>query len=79
MVKNNKAEASVLEALPRLQSMGVRTKRPDDYFAQMAKTDAQMNKIRQKLVSKQVSFVTLCFDDLYNFRLVFYRQFTNNT
>merc|ERR1712203_944353 len=30
-------------------------KRPDDYFAQMAKTDTHMNKIREKLVSKQAT------------------------
>ncbi len=47
------AQAAVLEAIPRLKSMGVRTKRPDDYFAQMAKTDQHMQKIRAKLVSKQ--------------------------
>ena len=33
--------------------MGVPTKRPDDYFAQMAKTDDHMQKIREKLLSKQ--------------------------
>ena len=33
--------------------MGVATKRPEDYFAQMAKTDQHMNKIRAKLLSKE--------------------------
>ena len=33
--------------------MNIRTKRPDDYFAQMAKTDEHMNKIRAKLLSKE--------------------------
>jgi rRNA-processing protein EBP2 len=33
--------------------MGVQTKRPDDYFAQMAKSDDHMQKIREKLLSKQ--------------------------
>ena len=37
----------------RLKSMCVPTKRPDDYFAQMAKTDDHMQKIREKLLSKQ--------------------------
>merc|ERR1719266_2276808 len=49
------AQATVLEILPRLKSMGVPTKRPEDYFAQMAKTDDHMNKIRAKLVSKQAT------------------------
>ena len=39
------AQATVLEVLPRLQSMGVPTKRPEDYFAQMAKSDEHMNKV----------------------------------
>ena len=47
------AQAAVLEGLPRLQSLGVKTKRPDDYFAQMAKSDQHMNKIRAKLLSKE--------------------------
>jgi rRNA-processing protein EBP2 len=41
------AQAAVLEALPRLKSMNVATKRPSDYFAQMAKSDEQMQKVCQ--------------------------------
>jgi len=33
--------------------MNIPTKRPEDYFAQMSKTDDHMQKIRQKLLSKQ--------------------------
>ncbi|RMC08562.1 hypothetical protein DUI87_14809 [Hirundo rustica rustica] len=47
------AQAAVLEALPRLHKLQVPTRRPDDYFAEMAKSDQQMQKIRQKLKSKQ--------------------------
>ncbi|XP_046907151.1 probable rRNA-processing protein EBP2 [Hypomesus transpacificus] len=47
------AQASVLEALPRLKKLKIFTKRPEDYFAEMAKTDQQMQKIRKKLISKQ--------------------------
>ncbi|XP_020638862.3 putative rRNA-processing protein EBP2 isoform X2 [Pogona vitticeps] len=47
------AQASVLEALPRLHQLKILTRRPDDYFAEMAKSDQQMQKIRQKLKSKQ--------------------------
>lgn len=49
------AQAAVLFALPRLHKMKVATKRPDDYFAEMAKTDQHMQKIRRKLQSKQTS------------------------
>uniref|UniRef100_A0A8C0V231 EBNA1 binding protein 2 n=1 Tax=Cyanistes caeruleus TaxID=156563 RepID=A0A8C0V231_CYACU len=47
------AQAAVLEALPRLHKLQVPTRRPDDYFAEMAKSDQQMQKIRQKLKTKQ--------------------------
>ncbi|XP_028938034.1 probable rRNA-processing protein EBP2 [Ornithorhynchus anatinus] len=49
------AQAAVLTALPRLHQHKVLTKRPDDYFAEMAKSDQQMQKIRQKLQAKQVA------------------------
>uniref|UniRef100_A0A8D0DYL8 EBNA1 binding protein 2 n=1 Tax=Salvator merianae TaxID=96440 RepID=A0A8D0DYL8_SALMN len=49
----HQAQSSVLEALPRLYQLKVPTRRPDDYFAEMAKSDQQMQKIRQKLKSKQ--------------------------
>lgn len=47
------AQATVLEALPRLKKLNIFTKRPEDYFAEMAKSDQQMQKIRKKLISKQ--------------------------
>ncbi|KAM9796446.1 probable rRNA-processing protein EBP2 [Syngnathus typhle] len=49
------AQATVLEALPLLNKHGIPTKRPDDYFAEMAKSDQQMQKIRKKLLSKQAA------------------------
>ncbi|KAL4635005.1 putative rRNA-processing protein EBP2 [Arapaima gigas] len=49
------AQATVLDALPRLQKLKIPTKRPDDYFAEMAKTDQHMQKIRQKLIMKQAA------------------------
>lgn len=54
MIFYRQAQSAVLEALPRLHSMNIATKRPNDYFAQMAKTDDHMQKIRQKLMTKQV-------------------------
>ncbi|XP_069560933.1 probable rRNA-processing protein EBP2 [Brachyistius frenatus] len=48
------AQATVLQALPLLNKHDIATKRPDDYFAEMAKTDQHMQKIRKKLLSKQM-------------------------
>merc|ERR1712012_1372227 len=45
MLFYRQAQAAVLEGLPRLQSLGVKTKRPEDYFAQMAKSDQHMKKM----------------------------------
>lgn len=39
------AQATVLEAIPRLKSANIATKRPDDFYAQMAKTDEHMKKV----------------------------------
>jgi len=47
------AQASVLQALPLLNKLNIATKRPEDYFAEMAKTDQHMQKIRKKLIAKQ--------------------------
>ncbi|MGH0169156.1 UNVERIFIED_CONTAM: hypothetical protein FKN15_005122 [Acipenser sinensis] len=51
------AQAAVLEALPRLKKFNISTKRPEDYFAEMAKTDHHMQKARAitKLLAKQAS------------------------
>ncbi|XP_055986856.1 probable rRNA-processing protein EBP2 [Sorex fumeus] len=49
------AQAAVLAVLPRLHQLKIPTKRPTDYFAEMAKTDQQMQKIRLKLQAKQVA------------------------
>lgn len=39
------AQATVLEAIPRLHSMSIPTKRPEDFFAQMAKSDDHMKRV----------------------------------
>lgn len=49
----SQAQAAAMEAVPRLHKLGVKTKRPDDYFAQMAKSDDHMKKVREALLSKQ--------------------------
>ncbi|RVE73570.1 hypothetical protein OJAV_G00032590 [Oryzias javanicus] len=48
------AQATVLEALPLMKMHDINTRRPDDYFAEMAKSDQHMQKIRQKLTAKQM-------------------------
>ena len=53
MLFYRQAQATVIESFSRLKNMGVPTKRPDDYFAQMMKTDDHMQKIRTKLAEKQ--------------------------
>ncbi|KAJ2708601.1 rRNA-processing protein EBP2 [Coemansia spiralis] len=45
--------AAVIVAKQKLQQAGVPFARPDDYFAEMVKTDAHMAKIRQRLLSEQ--------------------------
>lgn len=49
------AQAAVLDALPKLQALNIPTKRPEDFFAEMAKSDDHMRKIREKLIAKQLS------------------------
>lgn len=49
------AQAAVLEGIPRLHQLGVVTKRPEDYFAEMAKSDDHMKKVREKLLSKKTA------------------------
>ncbi|XP_066140262.1 probable rRNA-processing protein EBP2 homolog [Euwallacea fornicatus] len=47
------AQAAILDAIPKLKTLGILTKRPDDYFAEMAKTDEHMQKIRERLMQRQ--------------------------
>lgn len=47
------AQAAVIDGIVKLKECGISTKRPDDYFAEMAKTDDQMQKIRKRLTAKQ--------------------------
>lgn len=52
---HRQAQATVLEAIVKLKEVGIPTKRPDDYFAEMAKSDQHMQKIRENLMKQQVS------------------------
>ncbi|XP_046328877.2 probable rRNA-processing protein EBP2 [Haliotis rufescens] len=48
------AQASVVRGMAKLHHLEVPTKRPEDYFAQMAKSDDHMKKVREKLLEKQI-------------------------
>lgn len=39
------AQSAIIEGLARLKTLGIPTKRPEDYFAQMAKSDDHMLKV----------------------------------
>ncbi|KAK6049146.1 hypothetical protein COOONC_13349, partial [Cooperia oncophora] len=47
------AEKAVQIAVPRLLSMGVKVIRPPDYYAEMAKSDGHMQKVRKRLLKIQ--------------------------
>ncbi|XP_063706943.1 probable rRNA-processing protein EBP2 homolog [Culicoides brevitarsis] len=47
------AQGAVIEGMSRLHELKIETKRPDDYFAEMAKTDEHMQKVRKFLMAKQ--------------------------
>uniref|UniRef100_A0A1I7XSY8 Zinc transporter ZIP3 n=1 Tax=Heterorhabditis bacteriophora TaxID=37862 RepID=A0A1I7XSY8_HETBA len=47
------AEEAVKLAVPRLLSMGVKILRPADYYAEMAKSDGHMQKVRKRLLEIQ--------------------------
>lgn len=49
------AQATVLEALPLLNKHGIATKRPDDYFAEMAKSDQHMQKVSCFIITRVLS------------------------
>ncbi|VVD04129.1 unnamed protein product [Leptidea sinapis] len=50
---HRQAQAAVIDGIKRLKDLNISTKRPDDYFAEMAKTDEHMQKVRKSLMSKQ--------------------------
>lgn len=49
------AQAAVREGIPKLHMLHIDTKRPNDYLAEMAKSDTHMQKIRAKLQSIQTA------------------------
>ncbi|XP_054746756.1 probable rRNA-processing protein EBP2 homolog [Anastrepha obliqua] len=53
MLFHRQAQAAVIEGIKRLHEVGIVTRRPDDYFAEMAKSDEHMQKVRANLMAKQ--------------------------
>lgn len=49
------AQLAAREALGKMRNMNIPTDRPEDYFAEMVKTDAHMQKVRGKLQAKKES------------------------
>ncbi|XP_045764932.1 probable rRNA-processing protein EBP2 homolog [Maniola jurtina] len=52
---HRQAQAAVLDGIKRLKELNIPTRRPDDYFAEMAKSDEHMQKVRKSLMSKQAA------------------------
>lgn len=50
---HRQAQAAVIDGIARLKKLGLPTIRPDDYFAEMVKTDEHMQKVRANLMKKQ--------------------------
>uniref|UniRef100_A0A8D8PR01 Probable rRNA-processing protein EBP2 homolog n=1 Tax=Cacopsylla melanoneura TaxID=428564 RepID=A0A8D8PR01_9HEMI len=47
------AQAAVIEGMARLKELGIPLRRPDDYFAEMVKTDEHMQRVRKSILRKQ--------------------------
>ncbi|KAJ0180117.1 hypothetical protein K1T71_004708 [Dendrolimus kikuchii] len=52
---HRQAQAAVIEGIKKLKELGIPTRRPDDYFAEMAKSDEHMQKVRKNLMTKQAA------------------------
>ncbi len=50
----NMTHHNTIEALKKLKANGEKINRPDDFFAEMIKSDKQMDKIKTKIVTEQV-------------------------
>ncbi|XP_057370451.1 probable rRNA-processing protein EBP2 [Daphnia carinata] len=49
------AQSAIIEGLARLKTLGIPTRRPEDYFAQMAKSDDHMLKVKRRILTQQVA------------------------
>ncbi|CAH1397564.1 unnamed protein product [Nezara viridula] len=48
------AQNAAMKVLPKLKELGLRTERPDDYFAEMAKSDQHMQKVKGEAIKKKL-------------------------
>lgn len=46
---HRRAQAAVIEGIQRIKKLGFPTIRPEDYFAEMVKTDKHMDEVRKNL------------------------------
>lgn len=51
------ALASANVAIKRLKELGVAVKRPDDFYAEMVKSDEHMKRVRAELIFEQTAQV----------------------
>ena len=47
------AQSAVIEGLQKLHDLNIPTERPVDYYAEMAKSDQHMKKIKEVLLTKE--------------------------
>ncbi|KAI5701915.1 hypothetical protein M8J76_005472 [Diaphorina citri] len=47
------AQAAVIEGVARLKQLGLAIRRPDDYYAEMVKSDEHMQRVRKSILRKQ--------------------------
>lgn len=50
---HRQAQGAVMDGIARLKKLGIPTSRPEDYFAEMAKSDEHMQKVRENLMKRQ--------------------------
>lgn len=50
---HRQAQGAVIDGVARLKKLNIATSRPDDYFAEMVKSDDHMQKVREHLMKKQ--------------------------
>ena len=58
------AQAAVIQGLEKLHKLGVPTKRPEDYFAEMAKSDEHMKRVTMLFIlvmNMSIDFKQLVF------------------
>ena len=54
MLFYRQSQVGAQQSIARLKSLNIVTVRPEDYFAEMVKSDEHMKRIKEKLVSKQL-------------------------